>query len=115
MPTTTSQDNKLTPEEFLHHLSIVDESFYYVILIKMLNHYGHATHEMLCENYSTAFWATTLKQTFEKFSYRWLWDKYCMLDWAEADKVDCKIAYKCLEILDELTKLALTALTVEVE
>ncbi len=104
MPTTTSQGNKLTPEEFLHHLSIVDESFYYVILIKMLNHYGNATQQMLYENYNTAFWETTLKQTFEKFSYRWLWDKYCMFDWAEADKVDCKIAYKCLDILDELTK-----------
>ena len=112
MPTTTSQGNKLTPEEFLHHLSIVDESFYYVILIKMFNHYGHATQEMLYENYSTAFWATTLKQAFEKFSYRWLWDKYCMFSWDEADMVDYKIAHKCLEILDELTK---PTLMVEVE
>lgn len=107
MPITTSQDNKLTPEEFLHHLSIIDESFYYVILIKMFNYYGNATNEMLyvtCGGYSTTFWANTLKQTFEKFAYRWLWDKYCMFDWAEADKVDCKIAHKCLEILDELTK-----------
>ena len=58
------------------------------------------------------FSLTSIKQAFEKFSYRWLWDKYCMLSWDEADMVDYKIAHKCLEILDELTK---PVLMVEVE